>query len=51
VKLAVPVIGATASFSVAETEAVLTSTPTAPFAGVSAVTMGSTAAILSLPKI
>jgi hypothetical protein len=51
VKLAVPVIGETGSFNVAETEAVVTSTPTAPFAGVSAVTKGTSAAVPTLPKI
>ena len=50
-KLDVPVIGDTASLRVAEIEAVLTSTPTAPLAGVSAVTEGSAAAIVALPKI
>jgi len=51
VKLAAPVIGETGSFNVAETEAVVTSTPTEPFAGVSAVTKGTSAAVPTLPKI
>lgn len=51
VKLAAPVIGETGSFNVAEMEAVVTSTPTAPFAGVSAVTKGTSAAVPTLPKI
>lgn len=51
VKVAVPVIGETASFSVADMKAVVTSTPVAPFAGVSEVTAGNSAAVPSLPKI
>ena len=51
VKLAVPVIGETGSFSVADMEAVVTSTPTAPFVGVSAITKGTSAAVATLPKI
>ena len=51
VKLAVPMIGETASLSVADIEAMLTRTPVAPFVGVSEVTAGISAAVLALPKI
>jgi hypothetical protein len=51
VKVAVPVIGETASFSVAVTEGVVISTPVAPSVGVSAITAGTSAAVAGLPKI
>src|SRR5580704_9838075 len=50
VMLAVPVIGATASFNVAVTR-VLVNTPVAPFKGVTAVTMGTSAAIPLTPRM
>src|ERR1700691_892380 len=50
VMLAVPVIGATGSFSVAVTRE-LVNTPVAPLSGVTAVTAGTRAAVPLLPKM
>src|ERR1700679_2313467 len=50
VMLAVPVIGATGSFSVAVMRE-LVSTPVAPLSGVTAVTAGTRAAIPLLPRM